>query len=100
VPATVSGGLNQTNCFVVVLPTQHAVGDDCKVEDPLYHVTFDLNEMTKAGDSDYVVYGDGHQNFTLNICAPLQTHKGDDCAGNTGACIGQGSTALSFGKIS
>lgn len=96
----VSCGLNQSSTCFCCISTQHAVGDDCKVEDPLYHVTFDLNEMTKAGDSDYVVSGDGRQNFTLNICASLRTHKDDACAGNAGACVGQGNTAINFGMTS
>jgi insulin-like growth factor 2 receptor len=96
----------EDNCQYVIewqtpfaCPVQHAVGDDCKVEDPLYHITFDLNEMTKAGDSDYVVSSeDGRQNFTLNICAALRTRKDDGCAGDSGACVGQGNTAINFGN--
>lgn len=59
------------------------VGKDCKVTDPLYHITFDLSHLQKAGDHDYTVSA-GEYNYLINVCAPLITGSGD-CQG-AGAC--------------
>ena len=63
---------------------QKAVGDDCRVQDPLYHITFDLAQLELATSSQSVTAG--NYTYLLNVCGPLHGAP-EHCQGeNVGAC--------------
>ena len=69
-------------CFLL----QRVTGDNCRVTEPLYHMTFDLSQLQKLGERDYTVKA-GEYVYELNVCRTLNAGQGV-CAGDlgVGAC--------------
>ena len=78
---------------------QKVIGENCAVVEPLYHATFDLSALRKAGASDWEV-AVGGKSFLLNVCGSLRSGKGA-CEG-AGACLQEagGGPAVNIGTFS
>jgi len=79
-------------------PLRHAVGENCSVTDPLYHIQFDLSPLRKSDGSNYQI-STAVGNFTLNLCGALQGSgfKGDCAENDAGACWLTGDTFINIG---
>ena len=65
-----------TTCFclflIQVIFIQRVIGSDCKVEDPLNHIVFDLSPLRKQETSNWQVTA-GEYVFLLNVCDQLNS---------------------------
>ena len=75
---------------------QKVTGSNCKVQEPLYHTTFDFNYMDKNSAAYEINVGE--DKYSLNVCGQLHNIPSGPCSvGATGACKSHGTDSWNIG---